>query len=1070
MRAKILNASAGSGKTYQLAYKYVHDVIEEPELYRHVLAVTFTNKATEEMKSRILKEIHRLASGQQSNYLGDLCRELALDERTVRQRAADVRAKILHDYSRFTVLTIDTFFQRILRAFIKELGIDLNYNVEIETASVLSKSADTLIEQITVDRDLQRWLTDFVQERIDEGLKWDIRDGILSLAGEIFKEKNKSTLDHGRSREELATIIARATALADKTREELRQTARRAVETIARAGLTVDDFPYKAKGFASWFYRVADGSLEPYGDRVRKASEDDAAWGKMGSPSRGIAPQLRPMLLEMRTIYDANLRRWNTRDLLRENYRSFALLSDLYARVQKLCEEQNLMLLSETKYLLSEFIDHNDAPFIYEKVGNRFDRFMIDEFQDTSVKEWENFLPLLQNAMAQSEKASVLIVGDIKQSIYRWRGGDWRILQERAPQELGMEDTEVVPLRDNWRSLPRIVDFNNRIIAQVVDRDDAALDTTLRTAVAQGGIPPEEAAPLCGTLRRAYADHAQNPRRKAQHQGYVSIETFAERPPVVERICELLDRGFRPCDILILVRGASDGAKVAAELLDFKRRNTDPRHHFDVMTQEALIVGKAPISSFIIAALRLALNPDDSLSRAVFNHYLGRPFDEPLGDGERDFFRSIRLLSPEEAFERIVMEFDLQVDRLQTAYLQAVHEQIIAFCSSKIADIALFLRWWDETGCNRSLSVEESVSTVEITTIHKAKGLEKPAVVIPYCSWALDPKSTGTVQNIVWARGDDESGEIGRFPVRFRKSMADSGFSADYYREMVYSHVDNINLLYVALTRAAESLHVFIPQRNIRTVGELLLKGLEVKDDRVLLRMPPPKPTANDDGQAPAEIPSEPDELALTGRYMQDEAGQHYFFGEFTGPEEQESKTGARHVVLDEYLTARADLRLRLPSQRYFEEEGAGLSPRDFGILMHKAFEQADDRQGIYDAVSQMQADATLSEQDARTLRRMIDRALERPEVREWFSGAWSCVRNEQEIILPGRGATRRPDRVMIAPGHAVVVDYKFGELDAERYRQQIREYKRLLREMGYEKTEGFLWYVRLGKIERVDD
>ncbi|MFQ7387215.1 MAG: UvrD-helicase domain-containing protein [Alistipes sp.] len=201
MRARILNASAGSGKTYQLAYKYVR-VVEQPSIYRHILAVTFTNKATEEMKSRILKEIHLLASGQPSSYLDNLCRELSLDAATVRRRAREVRSKILHDYSRFTVLTIDTFFQRILRAFIKELGIDLNYNVEIETASVLTKSADTLIEQITTDRDLQRWLTDFVQERIDEGKKWDIRDGILTLGGELFKEKNKEAHPR-RSREEL---------------------------------------------------------------------------------------------------------------------------------------------------------------------------------------------------------------------------------------------------------------------------------------------------------------------------------------------------------------------------------------------------------------------------------------------------------------------------------------------------------------------------------------------------------------------------------------------------------------------------------------------------------------------------------------------------------------------------------------------------------------------------------------------------------------------------------------------------------------------------------------------------
>ena len=211
VKAKILNASAGSGKTYQLAYKYVHDVIERPELYRHILAVTFTNKATEEMKSRILKEIHKLASGAESPYLADICEELRLDEATVRKRAAEARAKILHDYSRFTVLTIDTFFQRILRAFLKELDINLDYNVEIETASVLTKSADALIEQIAVDEELLHWMTDFVQERIENGDKWDIRSGMLTLGKELFKEKNKETLTdlkiyHAQKTVELARL------------------------------------------------------------------------------------------------------------------------------------------------------------------------------------------------------------------------------------------------------------------------------------------------------------------------------------------------------------------------------------------------------------------------------------------------------------------------------------------------------------------------------------------------------------------------------------------------------------------------------------------------------------------------------------------------------------------------------------------------------------------------------------------------------------------------------------------------------------------------------------------------
>ena len=1045
MRAKILNASAGSGKTYQLAYKYVRDVVEQPSLYRHILAVTFTNKATEEMKSRILKEIHLLASGGPSAYAERLCRELRLDSAAVRKRAAEARARILHDYSRFTVLTIDTFFQRILRAFIKELGLDLDYNVEIETASVLAKSADTLIEAITADRDLLQWMTGFVEERIDEGRRWDVRDGILSLGGELFKEKNRPTLSAPKSKEELRSIVHRAAAHAEATKRELQQTAAQAVAIIDAAGLSAADFSGKSRSFAHWFYTTAAGERKAPSATALKFSATADGWCAKGSAAETLVGQLRPLLQRMCELYAQNLRSWNTCDLLRENYRSFALLSDLYAQVRRLCDEQNMMLLSETKYLLSEFIGHNDAPFIYEKVGNRFERFMIDEFQDTSVREWENFLPLLQNAMAQCEATSVLIVGDIKQSIYRWRGGDWRILHEGARRALGAENTEVTDLEENWRSLPVVVEFNNRLIDRVVAADNAALNTLLGEAAARGDIAPAAADELHDTLADAYRGQAQIPRRKAPVGGYVSVETFAERPPVVERVCELLDRGFRPADIMILVRGATDGARIAAELLDFKSRNTDPRHRFDVMTQEALVIGNAPVASFIAAALRLALNPDDRLSRAICNRYLGRDFDRPLSDAERAFYRSVRLLSPEEAFERIVMEHDLQQDRLQTAYLQAIHEQIIAFCANKVADIALFLAWWDEQGSSRSLSVGRSEQAVEILTVHKAKGLENKAVIVPYCSWQLEPKSGGGVQNIVWAEAQGEAAGVGRFPVKFKKAMAESGFSEEFYRETVYSHVDNINLLYVALTRAAESLHIFVPQRGSSHVGALLLQHLAADGESARLG-------------------------DMAGRYTRRDDSERFEFGEFAGPADSLRKGGeVRHVVLENYPTARADLRLRLPSQRYFgPESDASLSPRDFGILMHRAFEHAADTAEIGQAVARMEHEGTLSAEDAACLRQMIDRALADTVVREWFDGPWQRVRNEHDIILPGEGSPRRPDRVMTDGDRAVVVDYKFGEHDAARYRKQIEDYCALLRGMGYSRTEGYLWFVRLGKVERV--
>uniref|UniRef100_UPI003AEFD3EC UvrD-helicase domain-containing protein n=1 Tax=Alistipes sp. TaxID=1872444 RepID=UPI003AEFD3EC len=769
-------------------------------------------------------------------------------------------------------------------------------------------------------------------------------------------------------------------------------------------------------------------------------------------------------------------------------------------------------------------IGHNDAPFIYEKVGNRFERFMIDEFQDTSVKEWENFLPLLQNAMAQSDATSVVVVGDIKQSIYRWRGGDWKILHTGAQQALGAAETQTVTLQENFRSLPVVVDFNNRAIARIVAADNRLLNAAVDEAAARGDLTAGECAALRDTLADAYRDHAQRPRRQAEHPGYVSVETFADRPPVVERLCELLDKGFRPCDIMILVRGATDGAKVAEELLDFKRRNREERYRFDVMTHEALIIGRAPVSSFVVAALRLALNPDDRLSRAVWNRFLGRAFDAPLDESRRTFFRSLRLLPPEEAFERIVMEHDLQRDKRHTAYLQALHEQIIAFCANKIADIALFLRWWDEQGSARSLSIDESASTIEITTIHKAKGLEKRVVVIPYCSWPLDPRSGGNVQNIVWAEARGEAGAVGRFPVRFKRSMAKSGFAAEYYRELVYTHVDNVNLLYVALTRAAESLHVFVPERGGRHIGSLLLECLAAEADGAGTVAGPeetvgngtaagPEETAGRNGTAAAKAEKTavgngtaagPEEMTVgpgtpaaeaaetavgnetaapeaaeseaaktrpgSVRHTLSEAGERFEYGEFAPPVARGGRRQeAEHVVLEHYLTSRADLRLRLPSQRYFDEGERELSPRNFGILMHRAFQEADTAEDIRRCVERMHADGTLGDADAATLQRMIDRALDNPVVGEWFGGGWERVRNEQEIILPG-GVTRRPDRVMTRGDRAVVVDYKFGGREAGENRRQIGEYLRLLQGMGYTACEGYLWYVKLGEIEKVGE
>ncbi len=1035
MRARILSASAGSGKTYQLAYKFVHDTIkhypEKPYLYRAILAVTFTNKATEEMKSRILKEINHLVTHPaESSYMADLKRDLGLDGAEIVKRARAVQTRILHDYSRFTILTIDKFFQRILRAFIKELGMDLNYNIEIETSTVLTRSTDSLIDDITGDDSLRQWIMEFAQEKIEDNEQWDIRHDLLALGKELFGERSKQSIMESMPKEELRKVIDAAEESSSKARVAITAVAARALEIMDGAGVQPTDFSGKSTSFARYFTKVAAGELEQPSDTVRKRAASPDGWAAKGSAALALVPQLQPLLAEICDMFDANRRLWATLSLVKDKYRSYALLQDIYRKVCSLCDEEGIMLLSETKYILSRFVAGNDAPFIYEKTGNRFERFMIDEFQDTSMREWENFVPLLHNAMAQSEDTSVLIVGDVKQSIYRWRGGDWRILQQGVSEALGAADTEVRILSDNYRSLRRVVEFNNMVMERVVERDNAELNAALLKAAENGTLSRRCYDELRDTLGKAYEGHAQTPQRKSRNEGYVRIETFEQTPPIVECIEQAIARGYTYNDIMILYRKADDGLRAARILLEYKRRN----NAFNIMTQEALIVGNAAISSFVVAVMRLSQDMDDSISRAVMNDYLGREFDAQLTGEDRDMLAGISQLTPEQAFERIVAAYRLDMRRDELAYLQALHEQIVAFCAAKVADIQLFLAAWDEKGAGKALSVEKSDSTIELATIHKSKGLERKVVIIPYCNWALE--HTNPIPT-VWANPsvkDDPLAAVGRFPVDYKKMMSDSIFSDEYYREKVYMHVDSINMLYVALTRAKEALYVLIPQSNRNNTGRLLWEAVRQDAD-------PSTPCLVEYG---TPEPPEP------GKRRQ---------------------TGTRSVLLEHYPTSEAGMALRLPSQRYFEDGAAtSLAPRNMGILMHGILNEAADADDAVRRIEESRTAGRMDEAQAEELKATIHREFGRPEVSEWFAaGYWDDIRNENDIISRGTTGTRRPDRVMIKGQRVVVVDYKFGAGKPRSHRRQVAEYMRLISGMGYTHVEGYVWYLALGEIVRVD-
>lgn len=1034
---KVVKASAGSGKTYLLAYEYVSEVVRYPHNYKHILAVTFTNKATEEMKRRIVSEIDLLAEGRPSKYLKDIKCDTGFDDTKIRRQAAQARSNILHDYSRFAVLTIDKFFQRIIRSFIKELGIELDFSLELQTDSILAAAANQLIEEIPVREELRRWIVGFVGERIGEGRKWNVVDELSRLGGEIFREGFTAP---DISRERLEQIVAQAATEADGAKEAMRVAAQQAMDLIGANGLTTADFAYGANSFARYFETTARGDIKPYGKRVTDALADVEKWFSKKSPRRediiDIIPQLHPLLEQVCALYDTNEALLTSSGLLRENYRGFALLSDLLTKVDAMCSEQGIVPIAQTNTIIQKLVEGNDTPFIFERSGNHYSRFMIDEFQDTSLVQWLNFIPLLQNAVAQSEAAPVLLVGDVKQSIYRWRGGDWKILARQIRNSFaGLEEQT---LATNWRSKRNVVQFNNNVIARCVEAGNKYLNDELSQALEAGVIDAGCSNELHGLLAEAYHQPHQDAADKSD-EGHVTVTIYDKDqhegglPPVVERVEALQRQGYQPRDIALLVRTKREGRILVDMFMERKRQGGEGGCCYDVITQESLQIGFGAAADFAVAAMKLSVEPADPIARAVFNTRFGR-LVEPLPEADAAFLREAGALSPVEAFESIAAHYGLGSDANDAAYLQALEQQIITFSTSTIADTTLFVRWWEEKGRNEAINLPEGANAITIITIHKSKGLEYRAVVIPFCDWQMTPSS----KTIIW--GDFAASpypEIGRMPVKYRSALERSWLARDYFREKVYSQVDNLNIFYVAVTRAREELHLMMPKTaKPRT-------GFNYIDSLISAAL-----------------------VDMDGDVQETDGDTTVSFGQPCKPHAADAHTG---MITPAFVAAppAAKLRVKLQSERYFTEDG--LSARREGVLLHKIFEQAATIEDIRAGIARLTADGTLTVSEAGDIAGKVDAALTDPIVSQWFGGSWREVRNESDIILPGSRSTRRPDRVMIAEdGRCVAVDYKFGDTTPAAHQKQMAEYLSILRQMGYRHVSGYVWYISLDRIVEV--
>lgn len=1098
----IYKASAGSGKTHALVRDYLDIVFSSPSRFSHILAVTFTNKATAEMKQRILNELSALAIGGKSDFRKDLQSKYELSENALRETAGEILNRILQNYSRFYIETIDRFFQRVIRSFAREIQLQASYTIELDEYRALEEAVDRMLSESDRNEFLKKWLTDFADMKIREGQHWNLRRDILSFSGEIFKEKFRESSDilmkQLKDRGSVSRYLNDLNKYKSWFESNLKQFGSKAMAIINDRGLSTNDFFNKARGPAGFLEKLSRNKFDPPGDAVRNCLDRPEKWytktsGRQAEIQKAYNDGLNDLLGNVIHFCDQNQLIYNSVDVAFLYLFSLGILTDITNKIYEYLDERNIFLITDASYFLKQIIADNETPFIYEKTGNYFSHFMIDEFQDTSRMQWMNFKPLIENSLALDHQN--LVVGDVKQSIYRWRNSDWEILSEGIHGDFREESLTIKSLTENRRSRENIITFNNKLFTYCREilgdkfSDDgnpqliAEKDQTSSSQI-QGdnsdnqktdGVTSEtNSLDFRDKLMKAYSDIIQAiPPDDPKQGGYVEVAFFEDEEAkawedksdekVIEIIRMLQEKGYEPRDIAILVRKKDEGKRMADVLLKHKNNiNGNTGCRFDIISDELLYLFESSSVRLILSILKFMVNPDDQINKAEFlneySRYLvdgdfrgdlhalfhnasalsAEDFSDLMPEGFSQLMTELPYLSLNEITEKINYLFGLHRRIHELSYLYAFQDVIMDYSKNEPSDISSFLKWWEESGKQKSLSTSEEQNAIRVMTIHKAKGLQFRAVIVPYCSWYLDHKKP----TILWCRPEVYPlNQLSLIPVRYSPKLEKTIFRDDYLQERFRIHVDHLNLLYVALTRARDCLFVMAPYEpdNYRKLNKISdLVGLALTEEN-----------------SKSELNQSFDQKTLT-----------WELGVIQKQGQADMVKSSAEFITETVSNTKSRARIRTTWHgTNFIAPGADRGINK-GKFIHEVLQSMVDKDDLNRALNKVFSDGKVSREELAEIQYEIVGFLNLNPVREWFSGDWKVLK-ERDIIVPD-GHLKRPDRVMIKDRQVIVIDYKSGTTKRQDHEKQIREYIGLLKEMGYKDVKGYLCFVRLKEIFQI--
>ncbi|MEC7755651.1 MAG: UvrD-helicase domain-containing protein [Bacteroidota bacterium] len=1038
MALTVYKSSAGSGKTFTLVKEYVKLLIANPQDFKHILAITFTNKATEEMKSRILKALQDLASGNFSDLQQVLLSEFdgRFDAQQVASRAEEAYDLIIHQYSRFEVSTIDSFFSRVLKSFARELNLPLSYEVEMNQKLALTETIENLFRTIDEQPEVKEWLTLFSKEQIENDKSWNVDRQIEKLGNNLFSE----AFQEGFSGQSvnfsvLKEVIDRLKAQKAKFENTARSFANKAFDLMNQYGLTVNDFNYSRSGPLAAFYALQKEEYDiEHKKRFIQALDGEMKWGAKKSPKFELACQVGEEQLailgnEALHFILKERKNYNTNRAVLRNIYAFGLLESLNLQLKDYRDEHNVMLISDTNRILKEVLNEADAPFLFEKLGSSYKHIMIDEFQDTSNFQWNNLRPLIINAL--SEGHEVLIVGDVKQSIYRFRGGNMRLLLSQIRQDLGAFYSADADKRlvDNYRSLSQIVSFNNALFAQL----PAALKTNDSLANSE-------------LFELAFQDHAQQ--IKKQQGGFVQVSFWeddlwkeASVSHLMAKIAQNIELGYSYGDMLVLVNRNSEIPDVANAFLQAR---------LPFINGDSLKLSQSDLVVFVLELLAYLQTDNDDVRllnlMVLYCRLKGKAY-QPVVEtrpGERitlqdagfppAFFEQMHRLKQQSLFDLIcelliIFDFSNQSD----IYLQQLLDLVLEQGQKGRSSVSSFLEWWEKEGDNQTVATSEHANAIRILTIHKSKGLEAPIVFIPFTNWQILPPAQ---MHQFWTSNTPEDMQELRFiPLDFSKGLLmDSHFADDYLREAEESALDILNKTYVAFTRPREKLYLSAPAT--RSGGQSIHQLLVDLVEDIGMK------TTETDGGTQWELGEEHEKVSGTDSASDAEVLKIY-------PE-------------DSFLEK---LSIRNDSERFFmlqqTEQARNIT---LGNQVHDVLSDVLMKEDLPVVLRQRVQAGEFNQEIAREVEKRIERLFEEEKLCDWFSGDYE-VYNERTLWFEGR--EHKPDRLMLKGEKAIVVDYK-KEVESEAHQQQVKRYMHAIQAMGYSNVSGFLVYVEPVLIREV--